>query len=220
MNNISAQGALHNLSSPPRAVAVTAILLFALSGLISGFAVGAFVRPNFALPSHDTGTIPIVQRSQTPATSLTQSPIPLAPPVINSFDTPEIADGTTVYTFSSQAVDQSIDKRHGKPIHSPGVICRLWLISTTQDPFSIPLDRLKSPDTLQNTPLPGEVQALIFDPTTAQTQPCNANGQGVWKYHLDPSMSPGAYYFMILTDWQGVHYNWSWIMVTIKKQGQ
>lgn len=220
MNNISAQGALNNLSTPPRAVVVTAILLFALSGLISGFAVGAFVRPNFALPSHDTGTTSVVQRNQTPATSLTQSPIPLAPPVINSFDTPEIADGTTVYTFSSQAEDQSIDKRHGKPVHSPGITCRLWLIPATQNPFNIPLDSLKSPGNLQNGSLPGEVQALIFDPTTAQTQPCNPNGQGVWKYHLDPSMNPGQYYLMVLTDWQGVHYNWSWVMVTIKKQGQ
>lgn len=221
MNNIFAQGSLNSLSSQSRTVAVTAILLFALSGLISGFAVGAFVRPNFGLPSsRNTGTIPIMQKNQTQTSASTMHPTPLGYPVIDQANNIELADGTTFYIFSAHAVDRSIDKGHGKPVHASGITCRLWLMPMTQDPRSIPQDRLKSPDTLQSTPLPGEVPGLIFDQTTAQTQACNADGQGTWKYHLDPSISPGPYYLVVLTDWQGIHYNWSWVMVNIKKQGQ
>ena len=220
MNNISTQGALHDLNSQSRTVAVTAILLFALSGLISGFAVGAFVRPGFALPSsHTTGTTSSLQKNQTQTPTSTEQPIPLGFPVIDQASNVELADGTTAYTFSAQAVDQSIDKGHGKPVHASGITCRLWLLPIAQSPHDVPLDRLKSPESLQNTPLPGEVPGLIFDQTTSQTQLCNADGQGTWKYHLDPSVNPGQYYLVVLTDWQGMHYNWSWVMVTIKKQG-
>jgi hypothetical protein len=220
MNNISAQSTLTGLSLQSRTVAFTAIVLFALSGLISGFAVGAFVHPNFALPTHDTGSHTAVQNNQAQTPVSTEHPIPLGFPVIDQSSNVEIADGTTLYTLSAYAVDQSIDKAHGKPVHQPGMTCRLWLIPMSAGSPSIPLDRLKSPDTLQSSPLPGEVQGLMFDPTTAQTQPCNANGQGIWKYRLDPSVIPGTYYLVVLTDWQGTHYNWSWITVTIKKPGQ
>jgi len=33
------------------------------------------------------------------------------------------------------------------------------------------------------------------------------------------SVSPGAYYLVVLTDWKGLHFTWSWMLVTIKKQG-
>jgi hypothetical protein len=35
----------HNINQQTRKIAVVAIILFAISGLISGFAVGAFVHP-------------------------------------------------------------------------------------------------------------------------------------------------------------------------------
>ncbi len=216
MNNISAHSSMNSLSAQSRTIAFIALCLFAFSGLISGFAVGAFVRPNFALPSSQKAeTTPVAQKTETPSKGITQSPIPLAPPTISSFNTPEVADGTTAYTFSSQVVD-----KQGKSVHASDITCRLWLLPMAQNPRDIPLDRLKSPSTLQSSPLPGEIQALIFDPTTAQTQACNANGQGTWKYHLDPSINPGQYYLVVLTDWNGVHYNWSWDAVTIKKPGQ
>jgi|SRR5215467_14085240 len=215
MHNISAQSGLNSVGFQSRTVAFAAILLFAFSGLISGFAVGAFVHPNFALPVHDTGTHPAVQTNPTPVKATIENPVPLAPPSINAVDKVEIADGTTAYTLSSQTVDKS-----GKLVQTSGITCRLWLIPTSAGAPTIPLDRLKSPDTLQSSPLPGEVQGLIFDPTTTQTQPCSANGQGIWKYSLDPSVSPGSYFLVVLTDWQGAHFNWSWVIVTIKKQGE
>jgi hypothetical protein len=219
MNNISAHGTLNSLSLQSRTAAFAAIVLFAFSGLISGFAVGAFVHPNFALPAHDTGSHPVIQSNPAQTPVANEHPIPLGFPVIDQSSNAEVADGTTIYTLSAQAVDQSIDKGHGKPVHQPGITCRLWLTPTNAGSPNIPPDRLTSPDTLQSSPLPGEVQGLMFDPTTAQTQPCNANGQGIWKYRLDPSVIPGSYYLVVLTDWQGDHYNWSWIIINIKKPG-
>ena len=183
------------------------------------------MHPNFVLPAHtgthpNTGTHPVVLSNQTQTPISTEHPIPLGFPVIDQVSNVEGADGTTVYTLSAHAVDQSIDMGHGKPVHQPGITCRLWLIPTTTGSPTLPQDRLQSLDTLQSSPLPGEVQGLMFDPTTAQTQPCSSKGQGIWKYRLDPSVIPGTYYFVVLTDWQGTQYTWSWVIVTIKNQGQ
>ncbi len=218
MKNITAQGSTQGVSSRSRAVAITAMLLFALSGLISGLTVAAFYPPKFARPSSSSqGNIPAVQKTVTRTPPATTHPVPLGYPVIDTISSFEVADGTTVYTLTAHAVDQVPDRAHGKPVHAPGITCRLWLVDNKQNP-AVPLNRLQSPDTLQSPPFPGEIPGLIFDATTAQTQPCN-NGVGTWMYQVATSVSPGAYYLVVLTDWKGQHFTWSWMLVTIKKQG-
>src|SRR6266496_4796400 len=77
----------NNINQQTRKIAVVAILLFALSGLISGFAVGAFVHPK-AQTGTGTGatgssTTPIAHVTHTPPTALTQTPKELGYPVID-----------------------------------------------------------------------------------------------------------------------------------------
>lgn len=214
MKNLSAQGPINILGPKTRTIAITAFLLFALSGLISGFAVGAFVHPKFLQHlSNKPVTPPIAQQTATPTPKAAPNSILLAPPTISAYVSQELANGQTTYPLTAQAMD-----KQGHPVGAPGVTCRLWLQDKAQDPHDLPIDRLKSPDTLQSSLLPGEVPALIFDTTTPQTQPCNASGQGMWKYQIDPSVvkHSGAYYLLVLTDSQGAHYNWSWVQITIK----
>jgi len=218
MKNIVAPGATQGGSSRSRAIAVTAMILFALSGLISGMTVAAFYPPKFARSSSSNqGNNPAAQKTVTSTPPTTTHPVPLGYPVIDTISSFEVADGTTVYTLTAHAVDQVPDRDHGQPVHAPGITCRLWLVDNKQNPV-VPLDRLRSINTLQSPPFPGEIPGLIFDATTAQTQLCN-NGVGTWMYQVATSVSPGAYYLVVLTDWEGQHFTWSWRLVTIKKQG-
>src|SRR2546429_9992193 len=50
IQSLSRPEATNTLTSQSSTIALFAIFLFALAGLISGFSVGAFVRPNLALP--------------------------------------------------------------------------------------------------------------------------------------------------------------------------
>jgi len=219
MKSIAARSSTYNgVGSAPRTIVMIAMLIFAVSGLISGFAVGAFVGPKYITSSRlNQATTPVAQKTSTHTASGTIHPVAFGFPVIDTISNFEVADGTTVYTLSAHAVDQSIDKGHGKAVQAPDITCRLWLVDNTQNP-DVPIERLKSSDTLANSPFPGEITGLVFDSTTPQTQTCN-NGVGTWKYQVDTSVTPGGYYLVVLTDWQGAYYDWSWVVVTIKKQG-
>src|SRR6516164_4446492 len=101
----------NKLNQQSRKVAVTAILLFALAGLLSGFAVGAFVHPKSPAGT-GTGTdstgsksTPATHATQTVPTTVTQTPKELGFPVIDKsvFVFNELADGQTTYTFSAYA---------------------------------------------------------------------------------------------------------------------
>ena len=217
MKRVATQSVTQDMSSRSRTVAITAMLLFALSGLISGMTVAAFYPPKSSSPSSSNRGNPVVQKTETHTPTTGIHPVPLGYPVIDTISSFEVADGTTVYTLTAHAVDQIPDRAHGRPVHAPGITCRLWLVDNKQTPV-VPLERLKSVDTLQSSPFPGEIPGLIFDATTAQTQLCN-DGVGSWKYQVATSVSPGAYYLVVLTDWAGQHFTWSWMLVTIKKQG-
>src|SRR5262249_31908455 len=60
---------------------------------------------------------------------------------------------------------------------------------------------------------------LNFDATTPQVQPCN-QGQGNWKFTISSTVSPGDYFIVGLTDWQGMHYNWSWYQFRVVNASQ
>lgn len=205
----------NNLNQQTRNIAVVAILLFAISGLISGFAVGAFVHSR-AQTGTGTGTsgskiTPVAHATQTQPITITPTPEELGFPVIDkaAFIYNELADGQTIYTYSAYAV-----YANGHRVHSLGITCKLWLTKNTQG-----LQRSEwTPVSAVNQAIGGEVDgSLIFDPTTLQVQNCDANGQATWKYQISPSVAPGAYYLATLTDWAGKHYNIWWQQVIIKK---
>src|SRR5947199_4681228 len=122
----------NNINQQTRKIAVVAILLFAFSGLISGFAVGAFVHPKAktgaGTGSTGSGTTPITQVTHTPSTVQTQTPAELGFPVIDKsvFVYYELANGQTPYTYSAYAV-----YANGNRVHSPGITCKLWLTKDT-----------------------------------------------------------------------------------------
>src|SRR6266581_4181753 len=109
---------------------ITGITLFALSGLLVGFAVGAINRPQHPQTSSGISVSPVAnQQSQslTPVATKTTQVLPLGYPVITQVSSPQVADGTTSYTLTAHPVDQSIDKGHGKAVHSADITCKIWL---------------------------------------------------------------------------------------------
>ncbi len=222
MQTLSEQQPTHNGSSQSRMIAFVAMLLFALSGLISGFAVGAFIRP--ALHNQSTNpnsgeTSPITKRNTTPTrTSHTQHPIPLGYPILEHTSHVEVADDTTNYTLTLQATDQSNGQAPGNPVHAAGITCKIWLTEDEHVSTNMPIDRLKAVATLSQ-PFPQEKSAALdfFDPSTPQTQMCNARGQATWNYKIASTVEPGRYFLVGLTDWNGIHYNWSWVQITVTK---
>ncbi len=213
------------LSSQTRKIATRAILLFALSGLISGFAVGAFVHLKPATgTTHNTGsgTTPIAQNTRPSATPITQpDPVRFDYPKLDHVDYLEKADGSTFYTFSAHI---------NVTVRASDLTCRLWLVqripANTVNFDLESTNNLKDINTLSN-PLTGiangqtfnEIQDLNFDPSTPQTQSCTTYQQATWKYQVSTTAHPGDYDLIVLFDWQGKHYNWSWVNIVIKKAG-
>jgi hypothetical protein len=110
-----------------------------------------------------------------------------------------------------------VDKQNA-PVHASGITCKIWLTKNGNVSPNITENRLQSISTLDQ-PFPKEAQgSLIFTSATPQTQMCK-NGQGNWSYQIAPTVKTGQYYMVILTDWNGIHYNWSWIAIKIQGQG-
>jgi hypothetical protein len=209
----------NNVSHQTRKIAIMAILLFALSGLISGFAVGTFVRPKIGseTATHTgSGTTPVAQNTKTTVTTTSSENVNLGFPSITQANPYfQIANGSTNYTLSALIIDKS-----NHPIQVSDVTCKLWLTKggdvnaiLRADDYAI----AKEFDRIQQ-PFPQEaVSALNFISPTQQTQPCTPNGKTTWNYTISPSVDPGRYHFVVLADWKGKHYNWSWVDITIKK---
>lgn len=198
------------VNSTSRVVIIVAIILFAFAGLISGFSVGAFVHPSksaTANTNNSGNTHPIV--GQTPVvtkTTHTLRPFLLGEPKITQTTYTEVADGTTQYTFAGEAVNKV-----GTPVFKDAITCKIWLTKNGNTADVINADdfaRLKSISTIQQ-PFPKEtVGGLVFSTSTPQTQPCSATGPTTWTYQVSQSLDPGIYFIVLLTDWDGVHYNW------------
>jgi hypothetical protein len=215
MHTMTGQRTTNNEGTQSRMVAIIAILLFALAGLISGFAVGAFVRPNQphqATNPNQPINPPVQGKAGTPTPTPTSTlPQLLGVPIIKTSQYSEIADGATGYTFTAQAID-----KQQQPIHNAGITCKMWLTHDEKVNNNMPTNRLTDIDTLAQ-PFPKEVaNALIFNSATPQVQQCAA-GQGNWNYNLASSLKSGTYYLVVLTDWSGVHYNWSWSQIIVKR---
>lgn len=208
-------------------VAVLAVILFALSGLITGFAFGAFVHFSPTKTASSTTNVSTIQQNTgntTTATTKKVHVVPLGFPSLQTYTYSEVANGTTVYSATLQATDKSKGNTWGNPEHASGITCKLWLVHHfSKGILNIPLSTLQNIQSLQN-PITGqvngrsypEVSALNFD-GTSQTQTCNASGQATWKYTVSQSVKAGNYYMVALTDWDGKAFNWSWYDITIKQ---
>ncbi|GHO95539.1 hypothetical protein KSF_055870 [Reticulibacter mediterranei] len=192
---------------------ITAITLFALSGLIIGFAVGAVTRPKQAAQPTAAPTVnPVAQKSQ-PTTAPKTEPQPLGCPIIDQSDNVGVADGTTIHTFQIHAVDKSGKcAQSGKAIEAPGITCKLWLSKSTDDALkgtaAVGTNIKAIPQ-----PIKGEVEnSLTFtDSQHSQTQMCDDKGHGFWKFSVSPTAKSGDYWLVVLADWDGKFYNLSWV---------
>ncbi len=226
MQSMSRQQATDGLNTQTRTITIITILLFAISGLLSGFAFGAFIRPKQAtVTTPHPGTTVVVQKGQSPTAVPTMGPQKIGYPTVPQWTVSEKADSTTTYTFSSQAVDQSIDAGRGKPLHAPGITCKIWLIKelAANARLDVPTDRLQDTANLAK-PITASAQGQKYEEitglnftTTQQTQKSDANGQCKWQYQVTTAIAPGEYDMVILNDWNAEHWNWYWRAITITK---
>ena len=200
------------LSPRSRRIATVAVLLFGLSGLISGFAMGAFIRPKIPgiTTNNGIGITPPVSQSTTVKTKPTHENVTVGEPITNDgdFTQQEVANGTTTYSYSALIVTEGTTT----PIRATDVTCKLWLTRDLDGTGHYLNDNgyavQKDIDHIQQ-PFSHEVlNALNFVSPSQQTRPCKANGKTTWTYTLSTSVDPGLYYVFVLADWQGKHYNW------------
>jgi hypothetical protein len=193
-------------------IIITAITLFAISGLLVGFTFGALTRPPKPTTHAESNTksTPItVPRAATPTPTQVVQSQPLGiPKITNLSSIAQIADNTTTYTISAHPTDKA-----GNQVHSGDVTCKVWLTkdANINDTLGAANDQLKKIDTLSQ-PLPNEeLGALTFGAGSQQTEKCNASGETTWTYTIAPTLTPGNNYrLIILTDWSGQHWNWSY----------
>ncbi|HLI07562.1 MAG TPA: hypothetical protein VKV40_13410 [Ktedonobacteraceae bacterium] len=208
-------------------VAVLAVILFALSGLITGFAFGAFVHFSPARKASTTTNITTVQQktgNKTPVATQTVQVQALGWPIMTLSSYIEKADNNTPYSVSIQVTDKKKGNTWGNPLPASGITCKLWLVQripskkTLDIPFSIlqNTQSLQSPITGQvgGQPYP-EISGLSFNPGMPQVQLSKPGGQVTWKYQVSQSIKAGNYDLVALTDWDGKAFNWSWVNIEI-----
>jgi len=213
--------------SAARKFPTTILLFFSLAGLIAGFAFGGLNGSKAHPTTGNTGPVkkpsPVVQTTVT-VTPTVQPIVKLNPPdTLNLSTATQKADGSTNYSITIQTIDTNKNA-----IHAANITCKLWLVQQIPDGKILNIDStlLKSVNNLIS-PIPGTVvgtnqpvseipSSLNFTTATPQTALCNANGQMTWNYTIAATVPPGKYDLVYLTDWQGVHFNWSWDSITIQ----
>jgi hypothetical protein len=197
--------------------------MFAFSGLLIGFAVGALAHQHTPtqMAQSKQNAHQLITQIQAPTQTATIQAVELGCPLIGSYNTSEVANGSVSYKLSAQVRDKSGGPcGSGNPVHAAGITCKLWLTADdhiNQTLKAITPSRLAKIDTLAQ-PMPNEVEnGLLFDTATPQTQVCDEQGHITWKYSINPSVQPGAYSLLVLTDWKGTSSNWSWVYITVQK---
>ncbi len=206
-------------------ITVYTLLCFALAGLMLGFAAGGFLNYTISHAKVDTHEVhasrpSIAKHASSQATSTVEENIQPGNPIIGTGDYApgEQADGITTYKFSTQI----IDKNTNTPIQTDDVTCRLWLTrdaTATQtalraNNYALP----KNPGSFRQ-PFPAEEEgALNFAKTSPQVQPCAPSGSTSWNYTLSPTSMHGTWYLAVMADWQGRHYNWYLVSITVNPE--
>jgi hypothetical protein len=226
----------NGLGPQSRRIATFAIVLFALSGLISGFAVGAFVRPKVGGTGNNNGTgiTRIVQQTRTATPTVQPRPVKITIQFPPSFSKVELLNGST-YTVTAHL--ENVIDTNGQPIHADNLTCKLWLIARVPDDQGVHISSdiassvsaINQPVTLQGASLhnlqdllpgvtyPEMTQSLTFDSATSQVQNCNTYGDVTWRYQVSTSVNPGKYTLVVLYDWSGKHWDWDWVDITIRQ---
>ena len=223
------------LSPQSRRIAVFAVLLFALAGLISGFTVGAFVRPKIGLPGSNGGnTNPgIVQQTKTTTPVAQPRPQTIRFEAVDNYEPREISNGTT-YTLTAHL--KPVLDANGQPVRATNLTCKLWLISRVpgDQGVYVPPDIARNVAGISQTftiegatlpdlnPMPDVTYqeipgSLTFTGGTRQTEPCATQGKVTWRYQISPSVPSGKYTLAGLYDWSGVHWTYFWVDITIKQ---
>lgn len=210
-----------------------ALTLFALAGLMIGFAVGLFTyRKTGQTPKNNNGSSITVVHPKTSPTVAVVPPQELdCPKILTLSSGTQLADGTTSYSIIEQAMalnaqGDTICKGNSHPIQVNGITFKLWLTKGFQKTLHLPgtpsqlLTNISNPitGTIEDQNYP-DLQSLNFDPTTKQVQPSNNQGQATWKYTVSSSTQPGNYDLVILADWSGKYFNWSWIEIVVQGPG-
>jgi hypothetical protein len=229
---------VHNGGAPRSQIAlIVALLLFSIAGLASGFSVGALTKPTKPAQSNSRTNVtsPPIGQTATPTPKQVVATVKeLGCPKADKSSSIyqgffQAADGNTTYTFASHATDKAGGKcdQNNQPVHVAGVLFKLWLTNRIPEHkiLQLPGDVLTHKEQLAQ-PITGKIDdadypelanALQFDPMTQQLQPSNAQGQANWTYKIDPNLKDGDYSLVVLTDWEGHVYNWSWYNLTVKK---
>jgi hypothetical protein len=217
-----------NGNNQTQKIVITAITLFALSGLMMGFAVGAFTRPQKQATIKQTVVTTTVKKQPTPQVTTTPTvdvtKVGISCPIISPSAISQVADGNTNYTLSAEIQDQSVSKDPvpcgtGKELHAAGLMCKIWLTRNQDSLRNLSKAQLSPVSNLQNS-FPGEVQeALQFTGNQQQVQQCSLTGMTTWSYTLSPTLKSGTYYLAVVADWQGQVFNWRWDNITIHGQG-
>lgn len=215
-------------SSRTQKIVIVAITLFALSGLMVGFVVGAATRPHKQLTNAPTQqpTAPITQQTGKTPTSTSKPQVNVAAngigcPKVQLDQADQNADNSTDYTVKALIADKSISKEPapcgtGKPIKASGLTCKIWLTDNLDSLHHLTKDQFNPASNLQN-PFPKEVQnAFIFDNNQQQVQPCNQTGTTSWSYKLSPNLKAGTYQLAVAADYNGLVFNWAWTTITIQ----
>jgi hypothetical protein len=214
-------------------ILIVALLLFSVAGLASGFSVGALSRKTSKTPQPTQITSIMSQQkgktaAPTPKPIVKITPLGCPQPTTGTSTMFQQQDGTTSYTFTTQAIDNTgTSCGVGRPIHSTGITFKIWLtkllpinkkiqfstnILTHPAQFTKPLEIKAGNKNYQE--LQNELQF-----STAQVQQSNNQGQVIWHYTINPDLKDGTYTLVLLDDWQGQTYNWSWFDLIVKKQG-
>jgi hypothetical protein len=216
-----------NGNNQTQKIVITAITLFALSGLMMGFAVGAFTRPHKQVTAKQAVVPTTVAKQPTPrpttAPIVNVAAVGISCPIITPSAISQIADGNTNYTLSAEIQDQSMSKTppcgSGKDLHAAGLMCKIWLTRSQNSLRNLSKEQLNPVSNLQNI-FPNEEQdAFQFTGNQQQVQPCSLTGTTNWSYKLSPTLKSGNYFLAVVADWQGMVFNWEWKGIMITGQG-
>lgn len=229
-NNLPTTDTLRT-KSRSQTVITTALLLFAITGLLSGFTFKAMNRSPQSTPptTNITKQSPVATKTKTPTSSPTAQPtvditaVGLGCPTVQADPNPQKPDGTTPYNASLQAVTSSHKGPHkcsGDQLKASEITCKLWLTKNPDDTNTLlAKDSYAFLKDLNNLgqPIPDEEQgALIFSNNTPSEQLCHNDGTASWQYQISTSVQPGTYYLFYVVDWKGNRLNWSTAQVIIK----
>ncbi|GCF07078.1 hypothetical protein [Dictyobacter arantiisoli] len=210
-------------NSQVQSIIITAITLFALSGAILGFAVGAFTHQHPSTnQTANNGKSPHSQPAVTTQKTATPSPTTTTTAVLTAelgCPAVDLATGLTPNTYSVRVTAKYKNKNDPncndinkeKTMTAAGNTCRIFLAKAKDNsPENIQADqtRFKDPTTFDQT-FPTEISGLVIANNQSLTQPCT-NGVATWdNLSLSPSLAKGHYYIVGVTA-NPAHYNFSW----------